>query len=96
LDIFFIVQEPLDQALIGILFILFGFAASNALQKKWRLATSWTLLAVGDFLLLVWVNLIVQVIAIILVITGLAILLYEFYLRYRQERTKIKPKKKNR
>lgn len=42
-------RSPGEQVAVGCLYVLFSFAASNALQKQWRLAFGWVLfgLALG-------------------------------------------------
>ena len=79
-----IVEDPQSQVIIGILFILLSFAASNALQKRWRLAAGWGLLMLSDLVLLVWLELWAQIVAIVLGLVGLAFLAMEFYTQYQQ------------
>lgn len=73
-----------DQAFLGLLFILAGFALSNLIQGKALLAAGWTLLFIADFLLLTQVRIQVQIPALILAVLGLGIVLFEFYRQYRQ------------
>lgn len=73
-----------NQLIIGALLILLGFAASNALQKRWYLASGWFLLAVADFVILTWMDLRVQVIAFVIGGVGVVFLGMEFYSRYQQ------------
>ena len=39
---------PQSQITVGVFFFLLTFTASNAIQKRWKLATGWGLLAVAD------------------------------------------------
>ena len=91
-----IFDNPQSQTLVGILFILFGFAMSNALQKKRDLAIGWALLTIADLVLLFWIELWAQIVAIIAGAAGLTILLITFYKRWQEEQTiaKKKPYKK--
>lgn len=73
-----------DQAFLGLLFILAGFALSNLIQGKALLAAGWTLLFIADFLLLTQVRIQVQIPALILAVLGLGIILFEFYRHYRR------------
>jgi len=72
-------EEPTAQVIIGALFILLSFSAMNALQKRWNLALGWFLLAIADILVISWLNIYVQVFAIIMGIGGLTLLGVEFY-----------------
>jgi hypothetical protein len=69
---------------IAILFILLGFAASNAVQRRWRRATGWGLLTVADLVLMIWPEFWAQGAAIGLGLLGLAFIGIEFYRQYRQ------------
>ena len=91
LDLYFF-DNPQTQTLVGILFILFGFAVSNVLQKKRDLAVGWSLLTVSDLVLLLWVQLWAQIIALIAGVVGLGFLMAAFYQRWKEERSKIKKK----
>ncbi len=73
------------QIYIGLLFILVSFAVSNGLQKKWYAAAGWTLLAISDLLLLIFINLPTQVIALSIGAAGLLLLGIEFYRRWRAQ-----------
>ena len=84
----YIFDDPESQTLIGLLFILFSFAASNALQKKWNLAIGWTLLTIADAVLLYWVELWAQIVAIVAGVLGAGFILYVFYHNWREERRK--------
>lgn len=86
----YIFDAPETQTLTGMLFILFSFAASNILQKKKNLAIGWSLLTVADVVLLLWVELWAQIVAIIAGVVGAGFILYVFYLRWQEERNKAK------
>ncbi|MFC1879278.1 hypothetical protein ACFLZW_05140 [Chloroflexota bacterium] len=91
LDIY-IFDDPQSQTLVGMLFILFSFAISNMLQKKRDLAIGWSLLTVADLVLLLWVELWAQIVALIAGVVGLGFLVTVFYRRWKEERAKIKKK----
>jgi heme O synthase-like polyprenyltransferase len=82
---------PEIQLQVGILLILLAFAASNAVQKLWSLASAWLLLALADFLLVVWVETWVQIIALSLAGIGVFLLGMKVYRRSRDNK---KPAKK--
>ncbi len=79
-----IFEDAQSQVTVGILFFLLSFAASNALQKRWRLATGWSLLMCADLVILAWRNVAAQVAAIVLGVVGLVFLVIEFYQQYQQ------------
>ena len=70
-------EDSLAQALIGVLFILFSFAANNALQRRWVLASGWGLLGLADLLLLTTLDLRLQIPAIIAGFAGAGLILFE-------------------
>lgn len=72
-----------SQITVGVLFFLLSFAASNALQKKWRLAAGWGLLMCADLVLMGWLEVWAQVTALGVGLIGLILLLIEFYRQYR-------------
>lgn len=79
---------PESQTIAGALLALLGFAAANALQKLWRLALGWLLIAVGVWLAtaapgtpLLWAGVAVGAV-------GLALVLWAFVERYRQVRSR--------
>lgn len=86
----YIFDAPETQTLTGMLFILVSFALSNIIQKKNRLAIGWSFLTVADIVLLLWIELWAQIIAIIIGVMGAGILLYEFYHRWQEERSNIR------
>lgn len=82
-----VLSDPQTQLIVGIFFFLISFTASNAIQKRWRLALGWGLLAVSDLITLAWLNVAVQIIAIVVGLVGIVILAVEFYRQYRQNKT---------
>ena len=85
-----ILDTPQSQVTVGIFFFLLTFTASNAIQKRWRLASGWGLLAVADIVTLAWLNLVAQIIALSLGVIGLVLLGIEFYKQYQQGKTRNK------
>ena len=83
-----VLNDPQSQITVGIFFFLLTFTTSNAIQKRWRLATGWGLLAIADIITLAWLNVAAQVIAIIIGLIGFAFLGVEFYRQYQQGKTK--------
>jgi hypothetical protein len=81
-----ILEDAQSQITVGILFFLLSFAASNALQKRWRLAAGWGLLMCADLVVLAWLELWAQVVAIGLGLLGLIFLAVEFYRQYQHGR----------
>jgi hypothetical protein len=79
-----ILEDAQSQITVGILFFLFSFAASNALQKRWKLAAGWGLLICADLVLLAWLDLWAQLVAIGFGLVGLIFLASEFYKQYQQ------------
>jgi uncharacterized membrane protein len=83
-----IFNDPQAQITVGIFFFLLTFTTSNAIQKRWRLAAGWGLLAVADLVTLAWLNVTAQVLAVIVGLIGLALLGIEFYRQYQQNKSK--------
>lgn len=83
-----LLENPQSQVTVGIFFFLLTFTASNAIQKRWRLAAGWGLLAVADIVTLAWLNLAAQIVALSLGLIGLALLGIEFYRQYQAGKTK--------
>ena len=79
-----ILEDDQSQITVGFLFFLLSFTASNALQKRWRLAAGWGLLMCADLVLLGWLELWAQVVAIGFGLVGLILLAVEFYMQYQQ------------
>ena len=79
-----IVDDAQSQVTVGVLFFLLSFAASNALQERWRLAAGWGLLMCADLFLWASLELWAQVTAIVLGGVGLTFLAMEFYRQYQQ------------
>lgn len=87
-----IFEDAQSQVTVGILFLLLGFAASNLLQKRWRLAAGWGLLVIADLAVLLWLDVRAQMVAIGFGLVGLLVLAVEFYRQYRPGAEQ-KPKK---
>jgi hypothetical protein len=87
-----ILEDDQSQITIGILFFLLSFAASNALQKQWRLAAGWALLMCADLVILAWLDVRAQIVAAAFGLVGSVFLAVEFYQQYQQG--KAKPMKK--
>jgi len=83
-----LLENPQSQVTVGIFFFLLTFTASNAIQKRWRLAAGWGLLAIADIVTLAWLNLAAQVVAISAGLVGIVLLGIEFYKQYQQGKTK--------
>jgi hypothetical protein len=75
-----------SQITVGVLFFLLSFAASNALQKRWRLAGGWGLLMCADLVLMGWLEVWAQVTALGVGLIGFVLLVIEFYRQYRSGR----------
>ncbi|GAB4504217.1 MAG: hypothetical protein Fur0043_12100 [Anaerolineales bacterium] len=88
-----ILDDSQSQVTVGIFFFLLAFTASNLVQKRWRLATGWGLLAVADLVTLAWLNLAAQITALLVGLAGIVLLGLEFYAQY--QRQKAGEKKKN-
>lgn len=86
----YVFDDPQTQPLVGLLFMLFSFSASNALQKKRNLAIGWILLFLADLVLLLWVELWAQIIAIISGVIGAGFLLVAFYHRWKEDQANSK------
>ncbi len=84
-----VIVEPVageSQTVAGALLALTGFAVANAIQKLWRLAVGWLLIAGGVWLAtatpdtpLLWAGMAVGAV-------GAALVLWAFVVRYRQVR----------
>lgn len=83
-----LLEDDQSQITIGILFFLLSFAASNALQKRWRLAAGWALLMCADLVILAWLDVRAQIVAAGFGLVGLFFLAAEFYQQYRQNKAK--------
>jgi hypothetical protein len=79
-----ILEDDQSQITIGILFFLLSFAASNALQRRWRLAAGWGLLMCADLVILAWLDVRAQMVAAGFGLVGLVLLAVEFYRQYQQ------------
>ena len=78
-----IFDEPQMLVTVGILFFLLSFTSSNVVQKRWRLAAGWGLLACADLIILAWLHVWAQSIAVVVGLTGLVFLGIEFYRQYQ-------------
>ena len=83
-----LLDNPQSQITVGVFFFLLTFTTSNAIQKRWRLAAGWGLLATADLVTLAWLNVAAQIIALSVGVIGLALLGIEFYRQYQQNKTK--------
>lgn len=77
---------PESQTVSGALLALLGFTAANAIQKLWRLAAGWLLIACGIWLAtaapgtpFLWAG-------VALGVVGAVFVLWAFVVRYRQVR----------
>lgn len=73
-----------EQAVMGGLYILFSFAASNALQKQWSLVLGWVLLGAAIWLAVYLPTLGARFAAAALAGLGVAIISRQFLRRRRQ------------
>lgn len=85
-----LLEGPQSQVTVGIFFFLLTFTASNVIQKRWRLAAGWGLLAIADLVTLGWLNLAAQIVAILAGLVGVILLGVEFYQQYQQGKAKRK------
>jgi len=81
-----IFEDAQSQITVAFLFFLLGFAASNAMQKRWRLAAGWGLLMLADLVILAWLDVRAQTVAIGFGGVGVVFLAIEFYSQYQQGR----------
>jgi hypothetical protein len=72
---------PRKQMVMGGLYILSSFVASNAIQKQWILAAGWTLLGLGAWLGLDQQEAVVKIIAAAFLGSSIALLAREFLRR---------------
>jgi len=75
-----------SEVQVGLFFILLGFALSNTLQKRFRLAIGWGVLAIADLIVLTWLSVWAQGIAIAVGLVGIIFLVVEFYKQYQQDK----------
>lgn len=78
-----VLPDPQSQVIVAVLFFMLSFAASNAVQKRWKLATAWGLLMCAGLVLLAWLQVWAQIVAICLGLVGLGFLVVEFYKQYQ-------------
>jgi len=69
-----------NQIVVGTLFLLLSFAASNALQEKWSLTAGWALLMVADWMILSGQSVALQIVGFIAAALGV-ILVGAHYVR---------------
>ncbi|MBN1453923.1 MAG: hypothetical protein JW963_23105 [Anaerolineales bacterium] len=81
-----ILGDAQSQVTVGIFFFLLSFAASNAMQKRWRLAAGWGALAIADIVTLAWLNVVAQIAALSVGLIGVILLGLEFYSQYQQNK----------
>ncbi len=84
IDIF---DEPQLHVTVGILFFLLSFFISNLLQKRWMLAAGWGFLMGADVIILVWLHVWAQAVAIVVGLVGFVFLGIEFYRQYQLNKT---------
>ncbi len=77
---------PESQTVTGALLALLGFAAANAIQKLWRLAAGWLLLAGGIWVATAAADTPLMWAGVVLGAAGAALVLWAFVGRYRQVR----------
>ena len=83
-----ILDDLQSQITVGVLFFLLSFAASNALQKRWRLAAGWGILVIADLIVLAWLDVRAQIVALSVGAVGTALLGYEFFRQIGENRNK--------
>jgi hypothetical protein len=81
---FIVWDTPMQQIIMGGFYILFSFAASNAVQKEWKLAASWALLGVAAWLALNRPETGVKIVAAALIGLSVTLISSEFLRRRRQ------------
>ena len=79
-------DEPQMHIPVAILFLLLSFAVSNVLQKHWMLAAGWGLMMCADLIILAWLHLWAQLVAMVVGLFGLVLLGIEFYRQYQLSR----------
>ena len=77
-------DTPRKQVMMGGLYILFSFVASNAIQKQWLLAAGWALLGLAAWLGLSQQETVVKIIAAAFLGMSVAVLMREFLRRRRR------------
>lgn len=83
-----VLDDLQSQITVGILFFLLSFTASNALQKRWMLAAGWGVLVVADLIVLAWLDVRAQIVALSVGAVGAALLGYEFFRQIGENRNK--------
>jgi hypothetical protein len=77
-------DTPRKQVMMGGLYILFSFVASNAIQRQWTLAAGWTLLGLAAWLGLNQQEMAVKIIAAAFFGISVALLTRELLRRRRR------------
>ncbi len=77
-------NSPTEQITMGGFYLLFSFAASNAVQKVWKLTIAWTLLGVAAWLALNRPETWAKVAAAALIGISVTLISREFMRRRRQ------------
>jgi hypothetical protein len=77
-------DTPTQQVIMGGFYILFSFAASNAIQKEWKLAASWALLGIAAWLALNRPEIGVKIAAAALIGLSVTLISSEFLRRRRR------------
>ena len=73
-----------SQVVMGCLYILISFGASNAIQKKWLLTSGWLLLGIALWLFESGPDIVIRILAGAIVSVSIALLAREFLRRRRQ------------
>jgi hypothetical protein len=73
-----------SQVVMGCLYILISFGASNAIQKKWLLALGWLLLGIALWLFESGPDIVIRILAGAIVSVSIALLAREFLRQRRQ------------
>ena len=77
-------DTPRKQVMMGGLYILAGFVASNAIQKQWVIAASWTLLGLSTWVGLSQQETAFKILAAAFLGISVALLMREFLRRRRR------------
>ena len=83
-----VLDDLQSQITVGVLFFLLSFTVSNALQKRWMLAAGWGILAVADIIVLAWLDVRAQIVALGVGAVGTVLLGYEFFRQIGENRNK--------
>lgn len=83
-----ILNDLQSQITVGVLFFLLSFAASNALQKRWRLTAGWGILAIADLIVLAWLDVRAQIVALSVGVVGVILIGYDFFRQIGEKQNK--------